>query len=118
MTQRERYHKFFTEQNPADMPLWGDWIAPYDKWIKQGLPYDGSRLQNRNFMLEHFGFEGIYSIYWGTGRLPVNIGLMPGFNIEILDKTEQYIVYRNGDGLVVKEMLNRSEERRVGEECR
>ncbi len=108
MTQRERYHKFFTGQNPADMPLWGDWIEPYDKWVKQGLPYDGSGLKNRNFMLEYFGFEGIYSIYWGTGRLPVNIGLMPGFDIEILDKTGQYIVYRNGDGMVVKEMRDKN----------
>ncbi|MDD4774608.1 MAG: hypothetical protein PHZ09_13560, partial [Eubacteriales bacterium] len=107
MTQRERYHKFFNGQNSADMPLWGDWVAPYDNWIKQGLPYDGSRPKDRNYMLDHFGFEGIYSIYWGTGRLPVNIGLMPHFEYEILDRTAQYIVYRNGDGLVVKEMRDK-----------
>ena len=39
MTQRERYHNFIKHQRPEDIPLWGDWVGPYEFWIKQGLPY-------------------------------------------------------------------------------
>ena len=113
MTQRERFRRFAEFQRPEDMPLWGDWVGPYDMWLSQGMPpapekyfTDGGGVSQ--YMLDYFGFEGKYSAFWGSGRLPVNIGLSPGFEVEILDKNENYTVYRNGEGLIVKEMTHKN----------
>ena len=113
MTQRERYQRFIEFQRPEDMPLWGDWVGPYDKWVSQGMPpapghymSEGGGGANQ-YLLDYFEFEGKYSAFWGAGRLPVNTGLDPAFETEILEKNESYTIYRNGDGMIVKEMTNR-----------
>ena len=113
MTQRERYHRFIACQRPEDMPLWGDWIGPYDKWVSQGMPptplrylEEGGGGVNR-YMLDLFGFEGKYSAFWGTARLPVNIGVAPAFVVEVLEKDEHHMIYRNAEGLIVKEMTEK-----------
>lgn len=54
-------------------------------------------------MLDFFGLEGIYSAFWGTGRIPADIGLMPPFEYQVYEETEDYLIYRNGQGMVVKE---------------
>jgi len=110
MNQRERYHKFIKEQNPADMPFWGDWVGPYKEWVEQGMqPAPESYLAEgdegrRRYMMEYFGFEGIYSIFWGPSRLPVNLNIDPPFETEIIEKTERHTIYRNSGGVLVKEM--------------
>ena len=113
MTQRERYHQFIKYQRPEDMPLWGDWIGPYKKWVSQGMPPAPEKYMAPGgggpdkYMLDYFGFEGKYSAYWGTGRLPVHTGIAPAFEFEILEKDEYHTIYRNGEGMVVKEMTQK-----------
>jgi uroporphyrinogen decarboxylase len=109
MTQRERYHRFITHQKPADIPLWGDWVGPYEAWVAQGLPPapEGYKGGGGQYLLDYFGFEGKYSAFWGSARLPVNLGIMPGFEFEVLEKDENYMIYRNYEGMVVKEMSHK-----------
>ncbi|MCL2816268.1 MAG: hypothetical protein FWD23_16870, partial [Oscillospiraceae bacterium] len=114
MTQRERYHRFIKYQNPEDMPLWGDWIGPYNTWLSQKMPPAPEKYTAAGgggidrYMLDYFGFEGKYSAYWGTGRIPVNIGIAPAFEFEILEKNENHMIYRNGEGMIVKEMTHKN----------
>ena len=114
MTQRERYHRFITGQQPEDMPLWGDWIGPYDTWVSQGMPpapdkymTDGGRGIN-HYMCDYFASEGRYSAFWGTGRLPVNVGVAPTFVVEVLEKDENYMIYRNTEGMIIREMTEKN----------
>lgn len=114
MTKRERYHRFIKYQNPEDMPLWGDWIGPYNKWVSQGMPEAPSAYMEEGgggadrYLMDFFGFEGKFSAFWGNNRLPVNIGIAPAFEYEVLEKNDKHIVYRNGEGMVVKEMTEKS----------
>ena len=111
MTQRERYHRFIKDQRPEDMPLWGDWVGPYDAWVRQGMPPAPEKYEKKGgagqYLLDYFGFEGKYSAFWGSARLPVNTGIMPGFDHEVLEKNENYIIYRNYEGMIVKEMSHK-----------
>jgi uroporphyrinogen decarboxylase len=50
-----------------------------------------------------FGFDGMYSAFWGTSRVPVNVGVCPGDAEETLEETDAYRIYRNGSGVVVKQ---------------
>jgi uroporphyrinogen decarboxylase len=98
---------------PEDMPLWGDWIDPYKTWVSQGMPYmpdDYLKYGDRGinyYILDYFGLEGKYSAFWGSGRLPVNTGVAPGFPYEVIEKVDRYIVYRNSEGMVVRELINK-----------
>ena len=108
MTQRQRYLEFI-KGKPCDLPLWGDWVGPYSEWLKHGLPpapevYRNAAgiLDDRAYQRDYFGYEGIYSCFWGTGRLPVNVGLCPGFPYEVIEETPEYRIIRDGDGVLCK----------------
>jgi mRNA-degrading endonuclease YafQ of YafQ-DinJ toxin-antitoxin module len=55
-----------------------------------------------------FGFEGIYSAFWGTGRLPVHTDVLPGFSRQEISRDENHVIYVNEAGITVKEMRNKS----------
>ena len=38
MTQRERFWRWANYETPTDLPAWGDWLGPYEFWLRQGLP--------------------------------------------------------------------------------
>lgn len=104
MTQRERYlNSFVRDQDPNDLPLWGDWGDMYENWLPQGLPPKSPEKSVHEHLIEQFDFEGIYSIFWGTGRLPVEIGPMPGFPRLDLGGDEDHMIYRNSIGVTLKE---------------
>ncbi|MGI6238661.1 MAG: uroporphyrinogen decarboxylase family protein [Christensenellales bacterium] len=105
MTQRERYlNEFVARQNPDDLPLWGDWISVYETWLPQGLPPIPEGGNRREHMRDVFGFEGVYSAFWGTGRLPVHTDVLPGFTRRELFRDENHVIYVNESGITVKEM--------------
>ena len=60
----------------------------------------------RTWYLDFFGFEGMYSAFWGEPRVPVNIGVCPGFEREVLEETETYRVYRQAGGTIVRQFRN------------
>jgi len=104
MTQRERYLKLFVEQqDPTDLPLWGDWLNAHPNWVDQGMPPVPEGANPRNFLQDMMGFEGIYSAYWGTGRVPVNIGPFPGFPIRQLGSDDTHFTYTDPTGVTIRE---------------
>jgi len=113
MTQRERYHDFITNQNPDNIPMWGDWIGPYSRWITEGLPpqppeyAEGKKGCRGSYLMDYFGSEIICSAYWGTSRLPVSLGIGPAFEYKVLEQNDDHMIYQNGDGMILKEMTHK-----------
>ena len=81
---------------PVDrIPLWADWLGPFNRWHAEGLP---EAVNDRASAIDYFGFEGMFSAFWGEPRVPVHIGLYPGFQEETLEETGDYRVYRTSAG--------------------
>ncbi len=106
MTNRERFWRWARFEPVDRLPFWADWLGPWETWRHQGLKIDEELLVTGDmykWCLDHFGFEGMFSAFWGEPRVPVNIGVYPGFEPEILEETAAYCVYRSGNGSIVKQ---------------
>jgi Uroporphyrinogen decarboxylase (URO-D) len=93
MTPRERFLACNRFQSVDHVPfveiaMWGQTV---ERWRQEGMPreVDTSFYMNGN---EFFGFER-----WEY--LPLNVGLIPGFDYEVLEEDERIIVFRGGEGI-------------------
>jgi hypothetical protein len=105
MSIRERFWRWANFEETADLPFWSDWLGPWLTWSKQGLPVPFPMDDDafRPYCLERFGFEGMYSAFWGLPRVPVEIGLCPAFPTHVFEETGQYRIVRAGNGVIQKE---------------
>lgn len=71
----------------------GYWEETLPNWHKQGLPPE---IDTEQKAYDYFGIEN-----WGG--FPVNIGLLPGFETEVVEETEEHIIYRDGDRALKQE---------------
>jgi len=73
------------------MPLqhWGGWDETRKEWLQQGLPEDIP--EHEYFRVSPLNFE-----------LPVNIGLFPVFEEEIIEETAEYRIFRQWDGVIAE----------------
>ncbi len=105
MTNRERFWRTVNFQEVDRLPFWADWLGPWERWRDEGLPIgddvDDDRL--KSWCLNYFGFEGMYSAFWGRPRVPVNLGVHPGFEEEVFEETDAYRVFRSGNGVIVRQ---------------
>jgi uroporphyrinogen decarboxylase len=76
------------------MPHW-IWGSTVERWHSEGLPRDVH-------MDEYFGFDRYQTI-------PIHLGLLPPFDVEVYHEDDDYKVYRRGDGCIVKEFKRRPE---------
>lgn len=93
MTSRERIRTVLKHEIPDRVPLLDGWYWPQtiERWRKEGLPENASPT-------EHFGMDEIGIVAFQTSlQLPT----------ETIDETEDSIVYRDGDGAVVKAWKHR-----------
>lgn len=112
MTPRERF-KLWANYETKELPAWGDWISfggytgPYFFWIPQGLP---PMPEGEDDLLKYycklFDYEGIYSAYWGTARVPVNLGICPGFSEEVIADDGRHEIVRMTNGVIGKRLKN------------
>lgn len=105
MNNRERFWRTMRFQEVDRLPFWADWLGPWERWREEGLPVPVGLNddQLRAWCLDYFGFEGMYSAFWGVPRVPVNIGLCPGFEEIVFEETGDYRIYRGSNGVVVKQ---------------
>lgn len=106
---RERFWRTMRYQPVDHLPFWADWLGPAERWKQEGLPIDvdlGDGTSVRQWFVDFFGFDGMYSAFWGTSRVPVNVGVCPGAAEETLKETDTYRIYRNGSGVTVKQFKN------------
>ncbi|MFW5844873.1 MAG: hypothetical protein ACOCXJ_01455 [Planctomycetota bacterium] len=104
MTLRERWRRCMFFQHCDTLPNFefGYWDQTLANWRDQGLP---AHITNEREAYAYFGIES------GQGA-PIDVmGLRPGFPHEVLEETEQHIVYRGGEGEVAK--INRHGDRSI-----
>ncbi len=105
LNARERFWKFANYEPIDYLPYWGDWVGPAERWRREGCPIPPELPEDnqRRWFIDYFGFEGIFSAFWGEQRVPVNIGAYPGFKPVVYEETASHIVYLSGNGAVVKQ---------------
>jgi len=79
------------------MPVWHwvGWPETEERWANEGLPRDADRHQ-------FFKSEGMPS------GVPINLSLMPGFSEETIEETDEYRIFRQGDGVIAQHWKGRS----------
>lgn len=95
LTLRERFQRVMHYQKPDRLPFFefGYWAETLPNWHRQGLPEE---INDEGRAYEFFGIEN-----WGG--FPVNAGLLPAFDYEVVEEDEEYITYRNGDRALMQE---------------
>ena len=69
------------------------WGQATERWLAEGMPSDEDTNFNTLKGCEYFGFER-----WDYA--PLNVGMRPSFEHQVLDEDERTIVFRGGDGIV------------------
>lgn len=92
MNSRQRY---WATTHYAERDRLFHWeMGPYEetvrRWHQQGLPADEPWYKDAGY--DRFEVA------------PTNPGLSPGFQYEVIEKTEEYEIYRDGDGVIKKKI--------------
>jgi hypothetical protein len=90
MSFREAFRAIMHFERPEFLPQfeWGYWPATIERWRQEGLP-EGVQ------PWEHFGLT------WYE-HAPVNMGLLPAFEAEVLRDEGETFVQRQSDGVIVR----------------
>ncbi len=96
MTYRELFHEIMFYGDFDRMPVihWTGWEETLERWYGEGLPRDHTH--------EYFGTVP----QWGG--VGVDLNLLPAFEEECLEETEEYRIFRQGDGVVCKDWKGKS----------
>ncbi len=105
MNPRERFWRMARFETLDRLPYWADWLGPWQRWQEEGLPVGSDMTDERfrDWCIRHFGFDGMYSAFWGVPRIPVDIGVCPAFPEETIEETAAYRTYRSGNGVIVRQ---------------
>jgi len=97
MTPRERFNAIMFYDDFDRMPVWHwtEWSETQRRWADEGLAADANRP-------EHFGCEGM------PAGIPVNFGLLPGFEEETVEETDEYRIFRQADGVIAQHWKHKS----------
>ncbi|MCL5408974.1 MAG: uroporphyrinogen decarboxylase family protein [Candidatus Omnitrophica bacterium] len=97
MTDRELWQNIMFYKGHDRIPVihWTEWPETRERWIKEGMPADVD---------EHKYFQTIPMWAW----IGINVGLYPAFSNEILEETEEYKIFRDGEGVIQKAWKHRS----------
>lgn len=79
------------------MPVlhWGQWDETKARWVSEGMPADLDEG-------EYFGAVGVQHV------LGANLNLLPAFEEEVLQETQEYRIFRNTTGVVQKVLKSAS----------
>lgn len=97
MATRELWRNimFYGEFDRMPVVHWCGWPETRERWIAEGMPADADERK-------YFGA----SPHWtGVG---VNLGLLPAFEEETLEDTEEYRIFRDGSGVVQQDWKKKS----------
>jgi uroporphyrinogen decarboxylase len=97
VTYREQFLAIMNYEDNHTMPVvhWTGWEETLERWYGEGLPRDVDQH-------EFFGTKPM----WGWAS--ANLGLLPAFDEEVIEETEEYRIFRGGDGVVCKDWKGKS----------
>jgi len=96
MTMRERFVGCLSFEPIDRVPNHelGIWGQTHDRWLTEGMPQSAIR---------EGWFDGVE--YFGLDRrefINIGLGMIPGFEAEVLQETDRYVIARNYEGIVTK----------------
>jgi len=96
VTLRERWLRQMHYESVDRIPNFefGYWAETLPEWHKEGLPESVDR-ESRAYAW--FGIEN-----WRSA--PIRVGLKPAFTQEILEETDEYVIERNAEGAIIKQL--------------
>ena len=97
MTYRELFQQIMHYGDFDRMPVlhWTGWEETMERWYAEGLPRDVGQH-------EFFNAQPLWAGLW------TNLNLYPEFPFEVLEETEEYRIYRGGDGVVCQDWKHKS----------
>ena len=97
MTTRELWHNIMHYGEYDRMPVshWRGWPETRERWIREGLPSDADENE----------FFGATRYWTGTG---VNLGLLPAFEEEVIEETDEYRILRDPGGVILQDWKHKS----------
>jgi uroporphyrinogen decarboxylase len=97
MTMRELWLEIMYYGEFDRMPVihWTGWTETMERWHEEGMP-EGVNAHEYFDTVPHWA---------GVGG---NLSLLPAFEAETIEETEEYRIFRAGDGVVQKDWKNRS----------
>jgi len=102
MTNLENFLAVMEYKSPDHVPNWevAAWPQTVDRWEREGLD---RRLLRWDWFTgeDYFGFDN-------REYIPINLGMLPGFDEEVIEKTDKYEVIRNNKGIVTRALLEGS----------
>lgn len=97
MTYRELFRQIMHYGEFDRMPVlhWTGWEETMVRWYAEGLPKDVSQHQ-------FFNAQPLWGGIW------THLNLFPAFEQQVLEETEDYRIFRDGDGVVCKDWKHKS----------
>ena len=104
MTARERFHRTMRFQSVDRAPMIevGFWGATQERWLTEGMP-EQARLKDT------LTFNGCD--FFGLDKqrcLGLNLGMIPGFEGQVVCEDERTITHRNSEGVIMRSMKDGS----------
>ena len=96
-TYRELFDQIMHYGEFDRMPVihWTTWSETQTEWLEQGLPEDAP-------IHDYLNAVPLYD------RVPIAIGLQPGFGEETIEETDRYRIFRQDDGVIAQHWKDRS----------
>ncbi|MBI2844058.1 MAG: hypothetical protein HYX78_11720 [Armatimonadetes bacterium] len=105
MDARTRFSETMRFGKPDRLPYWefiGFWPQTIERWHQEGLPQHICERMNYEGILEPVPIEEFFD-YDRYECVPVNQGLVPAFDEEVFEETDEYVIRRRtDDGCIVK----------------
>ena len=109
MNDRERFLETMRFGSPDRIPYWecAFWGETLERWVTEGLPEkvvrpgESGRDARETAFCDHFGFDRSFGTHF-RGTVPVNIGLLPGFERKVLSEEDGVTTEQNTDGVVFR----------------
>lgn len=99
MDPGERIVRCFTGEDVDHVPFgvgigWGTWGETMTQWKEES--------GNPELDFSEFGFDGSFA------SAMINMGLLPGFEWELIEETDRYTIFRDQRGIVMRQMRDYS----------
>ncbi len=106
MNERERFLNTCRFKPVDKVPLWPPlavWDSTWERWRKEGLTDYGVDLagEHSDAVLDLFDYLGCDRF----DEIGIYYGFCPGFEYKVIEKNDNYIIYRNHEGITMQEKV-------------